>query len=69
MGGIWNVLEDQPVVQVIRESLLDVRQRPTMFIPNLRQDFLEFVDSLLVGDLLQMVQPWSSVNSEVVPIN
>jgi len=69
MGGVWNVFEDQLVVQVIRKSFPDVQQRPSMCVPNLRQGFLEFFDFLLVRNLFQMVQPWSSVNSEVVPIN
>ena len=69
MRGGWGSVEDQLVVEIVREPRFDVRQRPAVLLSDLGQDGFELLEFVLVGDLFEVVEPWFSVDVEGVPIH
>lgn len=53
---------NQPIKQLIRKSLLNILQRPSMLLPNQRQNSLEFYNFRCVIFMFEFFEPWFAVD-------
>lgn len=53
---------NQSIKQLIRKSLLNILQRPSMLLPNLRQNSLEFYNFRRIIFMFELFDPRFAVN-------
>lgn len=53
---------NQSIKQLIRKSLLNILQRPSMLLPNQRQNSLEFYNFCCIVFMFEFFEPWFAVN-------